>query len=216
MMMENARENMLKQQIRACKVLDVLVLDTIAHTPRHEFVPEALVSLAYAEVAIPLPHGQEMLTPGVEASILQAVNIQKTDRVLEIGTGTGYMTALLAKLAAHVFSIDIFEEFTLSASQKLQYHGLLNTTLITNNAARGWREHAPYDVMVVTGSMPVLPEEFLQQLRPHGRLFAILGEAPAMSGVLFHRQSTRVEETVLFETVTPAILHAITPDKFEF
>jgi protein-L-isoaspartate(D-aspartate) O-methyltransferase len=214
---ENARITMLKQQVRACKVLDEKVLGVLQGTHREDFVPDAYINLAFADEPIPLNHDQQMLTPMVEAQILQALHIKKTDRVLEVGTGTGYFTALLAKLANHVYSIDYFEEFTLAAQLKLMNHGINNVTLKTGDAHRGWLQFAPYDVIVITASMAVVPEEFKQQLNVGGRLCAIIGNAPAMKVNLYTRQSmNRWEQATLFETVTPRLLNCEEHPEFEF
>jgi protein-L-isoaspartate(D-aspartate) O-methyltransferase len=217
MNIEQARTNMLTQQIRTWGVLNQHVLDIIAATPREKFVPEVYRNLAYADMAIPLPHDQVMLAPKEEARLLQALNIKPTDVVLEIGTGTGYMTALLACLAKQVYSVDIFADFTVNAKQKLHSLNIANVALITADAARGWEREAPYDVIAITGSSPLLPASFRQSLKPGGRLFAILGDAPAMEATLITRSSTNEwSETLLFETVVPPLINALAPSEFVF
>lgn len=212
-----ARCNMLTQQIRARNILDESILDVIAQTPRHEFVPKKFMNLAYADAPITLAHGQEMLMPMVEASLLQALRIKKTDVVLEIGTGTGYMTALLAKLSAHVYTIDIFQDFVEEAHQKFKIHGLNNITSLQGDAACGWREHAPYNVVVITGSLPYLPTQFATQLHPHGRVFAILGQPPVMQAMTLTSYGVhQLKEHHLLETFTPALLHTATHSEFAF
>jgi protein-L-isoaspartate(D-aspartate) O-methyltransferase len=198
-------------------VLDEQVLAAIRTTPRDFFVPEPYRGLAYADEIIPLAHGQEMFLPWAEANMIQSLQIKPTDRVLEVGTGTGYVTALLAKLANDIYSVDIFPDFSAQASERLRHLNLNNVTFNTGDASRGWVTNAPYDVIVVSGSMELLPEEFLQQLQAHGRLFAILGTAPAMIATRWLRRGpSRVEQTSLFETVTPRLVHAVTKEPFVF
>jgi protein-L-isoaspartate(D-aspartate) O-methyltransferase len=214
---QSARITMLKQQVKACKVLDPHVLAVLETTHREDFVPAPFKALAFVDEPIPLAHEQQMLAPMVEAAILQALQIKKTDRVLEVGTGSGYLTALLAKCAAHVYSIDYFDDFTRAAEERLKEHGITNATLKTGDASHGWLQFAPYDVIVITASLPALPEEFKQQLNVGGRLVAIIGEAPAMKVNCYTRQSTnRWEQTTLFETETPRLMNVERPQEFEF
>ncbi len=217
MNIEQARTNMLTQQIRTWGVLDQQVLDTIAMIPREKFVPEKYYNLAYADMLVPLPHEQVMLTPKEEARFMQALAIQPTDKVLEIGTGTGYMTALLAHLAKQVYSIDVFADFTVRAKQKLQQLAITNVELITADAALGWEQAGPYDAIVITGSLPLLPASFRNSLKLGGRLIVILGQAPAMEATLIIREEANVwSEILLFETVVPSLLNAPMPASFAF
>lgn len=212
-----ARTNMLTQQIRACDVLDQAVLDVIAAIPREDFVPAQYREVAFADMQIPLAHGQKMLTPKEEAGLLQAAAIKKTDIVLEIGTGTGFMTALLARMAKQVYSVDIFADFTAQAQHKLDALSIKNATLVTADAARGWQQQAPYDVIFITGSLPFLPDDFRTSLKPGGRMIAILGKAPAMEAVLITRDlKNNWSEKKLFETVVQPLLHALQPSQFTF
>ena len=214
---EQALTNMVKQQIRACDVLDQALLDLMATIPREDFVPHDYRHLAFAEMAIPLGYDQEMLTPLDEARILQALHILPHETTLEIGTGSGYMTALLAKMSRHVESIDIFPDFTAAAQLKLAQHQINNVTLITADAAQGWDEAKSYDVIVITGSLPLLPNEFRLNLNPNGRLFVILGTAPVMEATLLTytlRGSWQQEK--LFETIVPPLLNAKEPSLFAF
>ena len=206
-----ARFNMIEQQIRPWEVLDQKVLDVIETIPREDFVPETNRNLAFADINIPLSHGEVMMEPRVEARMLQALNIQSTDSVLEVGTGSGYITALLAQLGKYVVSVDIHADNTEAAKLKLEAHGLTNTTLETGDAAADWNRHAPYDVIAITGSMPTLPEAFQFSLNNGGRLFCVIGESPVMTATLI----TRVGEyewthEALFETDLPS-LHNISP-----
>lgn len=215
MNLENARHNMIEQQIRPWEVLDQRVLDLLNEIPRENFVPARYLKLAYADTTIPLSDDQVMMPPRVEARILQALNIQADETVLEVGTGSGYVTALLASLAEHVYSVDINTEMTRTAGEKLADHGIINVTLETGDAARGWDAHAPYDVIVLTGSLPLLPENFKQALTVGGRLLAIVGDAPAMDVVLITRvgESEWTQET-LFETDLPPLINAPEPERF--
>jgi protein-L-isoaspartate(D-aspartate) O-methyltransferase len=216
MNLEQARFNMIEQQIRTWEVLDPVVLDLLHQVPREDFVPDAYKGLAFADLEIPLGHGQSMLSPKLEARMLQELDLKKTDTVLEIGTGSGYMTALLASLAQHVCSVEIVPEASRAAMQKLAAHGIINVTLEVGNAALNWGDGS-YDVIVLTGSVPLLPEDFQHQLKPGGRLLAIVGEAPAMEAILVTCVSANVYRKVtLFETCIPALDHAPIPERFSF
>ncbi|MBI3561214.1 MAG: protein-L-isoaspartate O-methyltransferase [Gammaproteobacteria bacterium] len=215
MNLEEARFNMIEQQIRPWEVLDQTVLDLVARTRREDYVPETYRTLAFADVAIPLSQGETMLAPKLEARLLQAVAIQPQALVLEVGTGSGYFTALLAQLARHVISVDIHAELVATARQKLSQHGIVNVTLVQGDAARGWDKQAPYDGIIITGSLPVLPESFKTQLKVGGRLCAIIGDSPVMTVRLFTRlgpQQWQSED--LFETDVPPLKNALQPNRF--
>lgn len=217
MNLEQARINMLKQQIRAWGVLDEHLLDLLKTTPREEFVPSAYRKLAFADLNLPLGFGEVMLTPKEEAYMLQALAIKPNETVLEIGTGSGYTTALLAKLAKQVYSLDIRPEFTEGARIKLRQLGISNVQLQTEDAAQGWEAHQPYDIIAITGSLPILPEVFKTHLTIGGRLFAIIGQAPVMEAVLITRIENQVWQTTqLFETVVPALHNALQLELFIF
>ena len=210
-----ARHNMILQQIRPWEVLDQRVLDLLEEMPREQFVPESYRKLAYADIAIPLGHTEVMMPPRLEARMLQALDIQPNETVLEIGTGSGFCTALLAKLARHVFSVEIHPDFTAAAAQRLNAHEIMNVTLETGDAARGWSRCGQVDVIVITGSLPILPEVFEQSLQPGGRLFAVVGDAPAMEAMLITRLSEdEFRRETLFETTLPALRNAEQPDRF--
>lgn len=218
MNIEQARFNMVEQQIRPWDVLDQEVLDLLLRLRREDFVPENHRALAFSDLEIPLGHGEVMLPPRMEARMLQEVGIKPGDRVLEVGTGSGYMTALLASLAhdGMVRSVDIVPEFTAQAEAKLKAHGIDNVVLETGDAARGW-QGGPYDVIVLTGSVPVLPEAFAASLKVGGRLFAVVGEAPVMEAVLVTCVAEGVyRSTNLFETGIPALQNAMQPQRFVF
>ena len=213
---ERARYNMIEQQIRTWEVLDQDVLDLLFVVRREEFVPQEYRTLAFVDFEIPLPNGTRMWAPKMEARVLQALDLQPSDRVLEIGTGSGYLTALLASSAAEVLSVEIDPALAESARRKLAQHGFGNVRVECGDGARGYGEDA-YDVIVLTGSTPILPDRFMEQLRPGGRLFAVVGEAPVMKARLirFTAPHARVS-TDLFETVIQPLQNALVPERFVF
>lgn len=214
---ERARFNMVEQQIRPWDVLDNRVLDLLHKVRREDFVPEAYRTLAFADLEIPLGHGECMLAPRIEARLLQELDVRPADRILEIGTGSGYMTALLASLGAHVYSVDIIEEFTRSAGERLARHNVRNVTLETGDGARGWDKHGPYDAIILTGSLPVLPPAFQASLRPGGRLVAVVGEAPVMEVQrITALEGGQFRTEGVFETCIPALKNATQPERFVF
>ncbi len=215
MNVEQARFNMVEQQIRTWEVLDQKVLDLMAQVPREDFVPAAYRNLAFADTCIPLDHGQSMMFPRVEARMLQALQVSPSDRILEIGTGSGFVTALLARLGGHVLSIEIHESLSNSARQKLDAHGVENVDIHTADGSRGWQRSAPYDVIAVTGSLPVAEESFQNELAVGGRLFVIVGQEPAMEALLITRNSeTQWSTDCLFETVLPPLSGVEEPERF--
>lgn len=214
---EQARNNMIEQQIRPWDVSDDHVLDLIRHIPREDFVPEAYRNIAFADMQIPLGHGEVMMEPKQEARLLQAVNVQPGETVLEVGTGSGYLTALLASLAGHVYSVELNPALLKQAEAKLKAQRIDNVTLEEGNAASGWKPHSPYDVIIFTGSLPVLDPAILHSLNVGGRLFAIIGEEPLMEATLFTRTSHEAwREEPLFETVIPPLRGIEIEKKFEF
>jgi protein-L-isoaspartate(D-aspartate) O-methyltransferase len=214
---EQARYNMVEQQIRPWDVLNQNVLDLLFKVRREDFVPEAHRALAFVDMEIPIGHGQTMWTPKLEARVVQEVAIRPTDRVLEIGTGSGYLTALLAMEAAEVVSVDIQPEFSAAAAHKLRAHGFNNVVLHTADAARDWPDAAGFDVIVLTGSTPLLSDAFRNRLRVGGRLFAITGEAPVMQAQLVTCTAPGAFRSVtLFETVVAPLLNAPRPAAFVF
>ena len=214
---ERARFNMVEQQIRPWEVLDQRVLDLLLRVRREEYVPEAYRALAFADLEIPLGHGEKMLQPKLEARMLQELVLKETDRILEVGTGSGYMTALLASLGGHVYSVEIIPEFSASAAARLAAHAITNVTLEVGDAARGWDKHGPYDAIVLTGSVPILPEAFQNSLKPGGRLIAVVGEPPVMEAQLMTCVTAGVYRTVgLFETCIAPLRNALQPEKFVF
>ena len=214
---DEARHNMVEQQIRTWTVLDTRVLDTIEQSARENFVPEKFKKLAYTDIAIPIANDQEMLHPKLEAHALQAADIQPDSKVLEIGTGSGYLTSLLATLGAHVDSVDIFPEFQTAASKKLKQLGIDNVTMIEGDASAGWGDKDQYDAIVITGSMPELPEQYSKALKIGGNLFAIIGEGLTMQAICIHRShGDKWEQRSLFETEVPALINSEKPQSFEF
>lgn len=214
---EQTRFNMVAQQIRPWYVLDDNVLDLLYKLKREEFVPAESRTAAFVDMEIPLGHGQIMLTPKMEARIVQELHIRKTDKILEVGSGSGYMTALLAERGEHVYSVEIIPELKTMAEANLKAHGITNVTLEQGDAARGWPQHAPYDVIVLTASTPVLPEAFQNSLNPGGRLFAIVGEDPVMEAMLITCVAPgQFTSTTLFETSTAPLINALQPTRFTF
>jgi len=215
MNVEQARYNMIEQQIRPWEVFDQKVLSLIADVPREEFVPAPYSNLAFTDMSIPIGYAEVMMPPRVEARLLQALDIQPTDSVLEVGTGTGYLTTLLAKLARHVYSVDIHEEFVATAQGKLASDGTVNVTIEQGDGARGWDKYAPYNAIAVTGSLPVLPRNFQESLAIGGRLFVIIGDGPVMEARLITRVGqNEYQDQNLFETAMPPLRNAEQPNRF--
>lgn len=217
MNLEKARFNMVEQQIRPCNVLDQEVLDLLAIVKREAFVPAAYRALAFADAEIPLGHGAAMLAPVIEAKILQALHLRKSDKVLEIGTGSGYMAALLGARTDHVYSVEIVPELAARARENLKGQDVDNVTVEEGDGALGWAAHAPYDVIVLSGSTPVLPDAFLQQLKIGGRLFAVVGEAPVMQAQLVTCVAEgRYQTANLFETSIAQLKNSQQRERFVF
>lgn len=214
---ELARHNMIEQQIRPWEVLDQNVLDLLARVRREDFVPPVYRSLAFVDMEIPLGHGEAMWYPKIEARVLQALALKRTDRVLEVGTGSAYLTALMATLAMQVVSVEIHPDLKESAEAKLRAHGLANVQVKRGDAARDWAEDGRFDAIVLTGSTPVLPEAYFKRLNPGGRLFAVVGESPVMQAQLITCVDEYARRTdVLFETELKALVNALQPERFVF
>lgn len=212
---ELARTNMLLQQIRAWGVLDDALLATIARVDRARFVPEAYRDFAYADITIPLGYGQEMLSPGVEAKLLQAVAPKSSDHILEVGTGSGYFTALLAHEGAIVTSVELIPELSAKAGRLLADNEHVN--LVIGNAACGWASRAPYDAIVVTGALSALSPEFAAQLKPGGRLVVMVGrDVYAQRALKFVKTEQGLTQTELFTTRAPYLLEGPSVDTFTF
>ncbi len=214
---EQARFNMIEQQIRPWEVLDQNVLDLLFAVRREDFVPAALQRLAFADAEIPLGHGAVMLAPKIEAHALQAVQVKKHESVLEIGTGSGYMAALLAAHAKHVTTLEVVPALADTARTNLKRSGIDNVTVETADGANGLAAQAPYDVIVISASVATVPQELLAQLKVGGRLFAIVGEEPVMEARLITRESEEGFRTLpLFETVTAPLTSLAPAQKFTF
>jgi len=208
---------MVEQQIRTCDVLDQRVLDLLFRLHREDFVPSKHRNLALADLQIPLGHGETMLPPKLEARMLQELQLTPKDKVLEVGTGSGFMTALLASLSLHVYSVEIISELSELAEECLQKNGIQNVTLGGGDAARGWSKHEPYDAIVITGSMPILPEIFKQQLKPGGRLLAIIGQSPVQEIIRYERVGdSNWNQSSLFETDIAPLRNVEKVSAFEF
>jgi protein-L-isoaspartate(D-aspartate) O-methyltransferase len=217
MTIHSARINMVTQQLRTGDVLNERVLALFERVPRHEFVPEHYADFAYSDMQIPLEHGQRMLTPLEEGIILQALDLTGEETLLEVGTGTGFLTAMLSHLVKKVISVDCYPQFTQRAQALLTKHKCTNVELVTGDASRGWLEKAPYDVMVVTGAIDKLSESQLLQVVTGGKILAIEGKSPALRGRLHHlKQDGTWEQSELFETDIPYLVDALKPKEFVF
>lgn len=214
---EKARFLMVEQQIRTWSVLDPAVLDRLFIIRREDFVPQDKRELAFVDVELPLGVGNAtMLQPKMEARIVQELNVSPEDRVLVVGAGSGYLVALLASFAKHVYAVDIEPELVTMAQQNLQKAGVRNVTVECADGSQGVARYAPYDIIVVTASMPALPDAMRDQMAPGGRLFAVLGDAPNMEATLVTRRDGEMEEKHLFETCLPVLINAAQPARFIF
>lgn len=214
---EQARFNMVEQQVRPWEVLDERVLGLLETIHREDFVPVRYRKMAFADLAIPLGHDQSMMKPVIEGRLLQALGLQSDETVLEIGTGSGFITACLAQMAKRVLSVDIFEEFSSAATVKLKEKDIQNVEFETGDAMTGWQPEQAHDVVVVTGSVPVVPEHFLGWVNPGGRLFVVCGESPLMEAKLLTRlNATDWREESLFETDLAKLVNADDAPQFEF
>jgi len=202
-----ARELMVEQQVRPWDVLDLRVLDTIASLPREAFVAESLRSLAYADTALPLAHGEAMMKPVLEGRTLQSLLPQAGESVLEIGTGSGYLTACLARLAREVTSIERHADLADAARARLDAQGIVNAEVVHADAF-AWEPGRDFDAICVTGAVDEVPARFIDWLKPGGRLFAVRGRSPAMEAVLVHREVNGLRSRSLFETDLPYLAGA--------
>ena len=212
---EFAREKMVGQQVRAWDVLDGAVLDVLASVPRERFVPERYRQLAFADAPIPLGHGEMMMTPPIEGRMLQALALQPDDQVLEVGTGSGFITACLGRLAASVHSIEIHPALAEQAQVRLARQAVNNASVVVGDASTLSAASPRFDAICVTGSMPVLDPSFQACLKVGGRLFAVVGEGPAMQALLVTRIDAAAFATEsLFETVLAPLRNARRPLAF--
>lgn len=221
MNIEKARFLMIEQQIRPWDVLDQDVLELLVVVKREAFVPLAYRALAFADSEIPLSHGESMMTPKLEGRILQELLVQKHENVLEIGAGSGYLAALLAYKARHVTTVEIEPELQAMAQKNLSDYGISNVDVVLGDGAQGFKDanqpDAQYDVIVISGSLPVVPDALLAQIKVGGRLFVIVGDAPAMTAQIITRVSDVSYNTVnLFETIVKPLRNAIIPSQFKF
>lgn len=211
-----ARRQMVNQQVRGWNVYDEDVLATLRELPREQFVPERFQSLAFADTEIALGHGQHMMTPTVEGRVLQALALDGDERVLEVGTGSGFLTACLARLGADVTSVDIYDDFLEAAAAKLSACGISNVELLRMNAVEELPEGG-FDAIAVTGSLQSFDPRFVEALNPRGRLFVIVGDAPSMEAQLVERGDDVDWQTVsLFETTIEPLVDGALPPQFSF
>lgn len=216
---EQARFNMIEQQIRTWEVLDPRVLNALHEVPREDYVPAPYRNLAFADMHIPLEHGEVMMQPKQEARLLQALSLHPEDRVLEIGTGSGYVTALLAHLGGYVDTVDIYRDFIISARDKLSGHGYTNIAFHEGDAASGWDSDYIYDAILLTGSVASLPPQYKRLLAEQGRLAAIVGTAPVMEAILVEHLpgvGDPYRTVSLFDTSLPPLIHGETGPTFVF
>ncbi|MCF6225282.1 MAG: protein-L-isoaspartate O-methyltransferase [Xanthomonadales bacterium] len=214
---EQARNNMVKQQIRPWEVTNHRVLETLGSIQREDFVPARYRKLAYADMGIPLDHGQQMMHPVIEGRLLQAIDLQADETVLEIGTGSGFLSACLAKLGKAVCSVDIHAELSAQASKMLKNKKIKNIECFSGDALNGWMPEQAHDVVVVTGGVREIPEVFKEWVNPGGRLFIISGNSPAMEARLLKRLNiSDWEDSGLFETDLPLLVNAEQATKFQF
>jgi protein-L-isoaspartate(D-aspartate) O-methyltransferase len=217
MNIEQARFNMIEQQIRPWNVLDQDVLDLLQVVKREDFVPAAHKALAFVDTEIPLPGGEAMFTPKIEARLLQEVQLKKHENVLEIGAGSGYMAALLAHKARHVTTVEINPELKELAQANLARAAVGNATVELGDGAQGWSTGAPFDVIVISGALEVLPEAFLKQVKVGGRIAAIIGQAPVMTAQIITRVSETAYDTVkVFETNVKPLADSVKHSHFTF
>ncbi len=214
--MSDAKINMIKQQIRSWNVTDEKILHLFERIDRLHFVSKEHEDLAYADMALPLPHDQEMLSPKVQAKILAALKVQAHETVLEIGTGNGFLTALLAACSRQVISVEFHKDISAMAEKNLKNQGVLNAELLVGNGANGFKLEAPVDVVVITGALPFLPETFKTCINKTGRILAILGTGSDMQVTLLHRDDRHYTVESLFETVTTTLLRAPEVERFVF
>lgn len=214
---EQARLNMVENQVRPWEVLDARVLDVISRVHREDFVDPAHRQLAFADLCLPLGHGEVMMKPVVEGRVLQALELLPTDHVLEIGTGSGFLTACLATLSMQVTSVDIHAEFTAAATQRLHAAGIANVTLATGEAVHAWQPNGLFDALVITGAVFDMPPRWLTWLKPDARVLLVRGQSPVQHATLLsHEGAGRFREEVLFETDIPYLTHAEPPQRFVF
>ena len=212
---ELARQNMIENQVRPWEVLDPRVLDVLSAVRREDFVPARYRNLAFADTALPLGHDEVMMKPVIEGRVLQALGLNADDRVLEIGTGSGFLTACIARLAMSVTSVELHADFAESARARIAASGAKNVDIRIADAVKDFDTDERFDAVVVTGAVFSLPDRFRNWVGPNGRLFAIVGESPAMQAMLCTRaDATHWREESLFETDLPYLTNAAPPRRF--
>lgn len=217
MNIEQARLNMVENQVRPWEVLDGRVLDVIARVRREDFVAAEHRRLAFADLCLPLGHGEVMMKPVVEGRVLQALELLPTDHVLEIGTGSGFLSACLATLSAQLTSVDIHADFTAAAGTRLQAAGITNARLVTGEAVHDWQPEGLFDALVVTGAVAEIPPRWLTWLKPGARAVVVRGQSPVQHATLLtHEGAGRYREETLFETDLPYLTHAEPSQRFVF
>ena len=217
MNVEQARFNMIEQQIRPWEVLDQGVLSLLAAVKREDFVPPACRALAFFDTEVPLPEGQAMLAPKVEARLLQALHLARHERVLEIGAGSGHMAALLAHKAQQVYTLEIRPALAAMAAANLRNGGVANASVVEADGSHGLPAEAPFDAILLSGSVAEVPQALLDQLKPGGRLVAIVGQEPVMRAMLITRiAGTQFKSETLFDTVAPRLQGFAEPAPFRF
>ena len=212
------RLNMVEQQIRTWDVLDEKVLDLYHHLFRDEFIASPVhCDLAYSDLSLPIGEGETMLEPKLEAFMLQTLAPKKTEKILHIGTGSGFFTALLSKLASYVVSVEISPTLAAAAKKRLHTAAINNVDIRVGDGACGFADGAPYDAIVLTGSVPLVSAEFISQLNNGGRLLAVVGAAPAMSLRLITKKSADILiERDILETVIPSLKNVPSVERFNF
>jgi protein-L-isoaspartate(D-aspartate) O-methyltransferase len=217
MNIEQARFNMIEQQIRTWEVLDPGVLELLSEVKREDFVPPQSREIAFADLEIPLGHAEAMMQPKVEARIIQELAPMPHESVYEVGTGSGYLTALLARRARHVASAEIHPDLTAQAARNLRSAGIDNVTLVEGDSAHAPLAESAFDVIVLTGSTPILPQAFLDRLKAGGRIFAVVGDPPVMKAVLVRQVAPGAfQHTEIFETLLKPLVNAAHPPRFRF
>jgi len=213
--LEQARFFMVEQQIRPWDVLDPKVLDLFMSIPRHDFVSEEQINLAYSDIELPLAQNQNMLPPRVEARMLQALDIDESETALEIGTGSGFNTALMASLAKEVTTLELYPELQETAKQRLTHFANINFQL--GNALQDWNDNIQYDAILMTGAVAEVPQHYLEKLNLGGRLVVTVGQDPIMTTRLYTRIShNEWDQEDLFETLIPALVDAEPKPQFNF
>lgn len=214
---EQARTNMVKQQLRTWLVLNTSLLAVVADLPREIFVPEKFQALAYADTAIDMGNHRTMLTPAEVGRAVQALNCQHDEKALCVGMVDGYLAAVLAKQVLHVYGVESDEAILKQQTQNFSTASIDNVTLLAGDYQQGWQQNAPYDVILLSGSVPSVSDEILESLTVGGRLFAIIGDQPVMEATIYHRQEqNQWAKTKLFETSRPRLPGVKEPDPFEF